>query len=279
VIEARTPGQREVDERNAAFWAELCGTTLARSAGVSENDPQALQRFDSLYFEMYPYLKGYVDRRAVAGADVLEIGLGYGTLGSYLVQRGARYRGLDIAATPVEMMRHRLRLAGVAGSDDAVVEGSALAIPWPEASFDLVYSIGCLHHTGDLRRSVDELRRVLRPGGCAVVMLYYRHSVRRLLHVAAPDAFARIGRRRRVSAVRTRAMYDANQAGDAAPHTDFVSRRDVSRLFGEFASVRARLRNFDSVQVRGHVLVPRSWLLRTPLPRLAGLDLYVEACR
>src|SRR4051812_38562872 len=197
---------------------------MARALGIEGEAPDALARFDDAYFEFYPYLKGYVDRFDVSERRVLEIGLGYGTLGQYLAERRARYHGLDIAPTPVEMMRHRLRLLG-APADDDVLEGSALQIPWPDATFDYVYSIGCLHHTGDLPRAIDEVHRVLAPGGSAVIMLYNRYSARQLWRVDMPRIRAAVGRSVRRSAEAVRADYDTNAAGDAAPHTDFTSRR------------------------------------------------------
>ena len=76
------------------------------------------------------------------------------------------------------MMIHRLQMLGVAGADERVAQGSALEIPHPDESFDVVVSIGCLHHTGDIVRAVSEVHRVLRPGGAAMVMLYNSHSYR-----------------------------------------------------------------------------------------------------
>lgn len=52
----------------------------------------------------------------------------------------------------------------------------AEGLPFADASFDLVYSWGVLHHTPDTRRALGEVRRVLAPGGEARVMLYSRRS-------------------------------------------------------------------------------------------------------
>ena len=257
--------QLEIDRKNEAFWSELCGSGLARSLGISGSDPDALTQFDDHYFGFYPYLKGYVDRFDLTGRDVLEIGLGYGTLGQYLAEQGAVYHGLDIAPTPVEMMQHRLRMAGL-GDVSRVREGSALEIPWPVDTFDFVYSIGCLHHTGDLARSIGEVHRVLKPNGFAVVMLYNRHSARRLWAAA-----------RARSATAIRGAYDLNMEGEAAPHTDFTSRRDAKNLFGRFSRVEIHRQNFDDLSLRGRALVPRDRLIRSPLARLLGLDLYIVA--
>src|SRR5688572_23772177 len=135
-----------LDEENAAFWNELCGTQLAQSIGITDASPESLSAFDRAYLSYYPYLTNYVESEPLAGRRVLEIGLGYGTLGQLLAQRGAEYRGLDISPGPVAMLRERLTRIGVGAADMRVVVGSALDIPHPEAAFDYVYSIGCLHH-------------------------------------------------------------------------------------------------------------------------------------
>jgi ubiquinone/menaquinone biosynthesis C-methylase UbiE len=176
-----------------------------------------------------------------------------------------------------------MRLA-LLGMDDEgqgrVQQGSALDLPFADASFDYVYTIGCLHHTGDIARSVDEVRRVLRPRGRAVVMLYHKHSFRQL--VLVPRARVRTAVQQRDGRPLTelvRAMYDTNQAGDAAPHTDFVSRREVRRLFQGFQGVEVRARNFETyVLLRGRIVVRRERLLGN-VDRLLGLDLYVVADR
>ena len=163
------------------------------------------------------------------------------------------------------MVRHRLRLAGE-DPGDRVLEGSALEVPHASDTFDFVYSIGCLHHTGDLPRSVGEVHRVLRPGGTAVVMLYNRYSARQLQRVVIPGLL-----RRGQAPSTVRGMYDTNAAGDAAPHTDYVSRRDVRRLFSDFSDVEIDARNFDPLPY-----VPRRRLLGN-VDRLLGLDLYITA--
>jgi SAM-dependent methyltransferase len=258
--------QTALDDRNADFWDELCGSSLARELGVTDASAESLARFDAAYLGEYPYLQSYLDRKPIAGARTLEIGLGYGTLSGQLIARGAELHGVDIAEGPVEMVRHRLRLAGRCSDPERVVQASALNLPYPSGSFDFVYSIGCLHHTGDLPRAVTEVRRVLRPGGTAVVMLYNRYSARQLKRVVIPALL-----RHRRSAREVRGMYDTNAAGESPPYTDYVSRRDVRRLFGDFDSVAIDARNFDAVPY-----IRRQCLLGN-VDRLLGLDLYITA--
>jgi len=69
-----------------------------------------------------------------------------------------------------------------------------------------------------------------------------------------------------------RKLYDADPAGAPAPHTDFVSRREARRLFGDFERVRIEVQNFDSYRFG----IQREWFLSN-LARVVGLDLYIVA--
>jgi SAM-dependent methyltransferase len=275
------PHQRKTDIKNAAFWNELCGSGLARSLGITESTPESLRMFDEAYMAMYPYLSRYVIEEKLAGKRVLEIGLGYGTLGQLIASRGCQYHGLDIADGPVEVVRYRLGLLTI-DAMDRVHKASALDIPYRDGSFDYVYSIGCLHHTGDLTKAVSEVHRVLVAGGKAVVMLYNRHSFRRLAELRTRYMWELlVGRRDRQAFAETiRARYDSNAAGDAAPHTDFVSRSDIRRrLFARFSSLRIDVQNFDGYTLfAGRVVIPRHRLLGN-IARILGTDLYVVATK
>jgi SAM-dependent methyltransferase len=262
----------DVSKRNAEFWEELCGSHLARELGITDASPGELARFDAAYLALYPYLLGYFPREHVEGRRVLEVGLGYGSLAEALARMGADYHGLDIAAGPVEMARHRL--AGVPGAQPGQVrQGSVLELPLPDASFDLVASIGCLHHTGDLFGAVQEVRRVLRPGGRLVLMVYNRRSLRRL--VAAPISAARPADADEAM----RARYDATADGAAAPHTDFVTAPELRGLLHGLHDVRVERRNIEGVPARYLSGPSRSALMRLRVDRLLGLDLYATARR
>jgi len=267
---------RDTDRANAEFWDELCGSAFAQSIGIGDDRSlAALVKFDRAYLDYYPYLLDRVPVGTMRGKTVLEIGLGYGTLGQQIAAAGARYVGLDIAQGPVRMMTHRLRMQGLSGD---AVRGSMLECPCRTESLDVVVSIGCFHHTGDVGRCIDETYRVLKPGGLAYIMVYNLFSLRQWR--AAPGASLRELLRSPVSAgrradERQRAMYDANLAGSAAPETVFLSRRRLAFLMRRFSHVDIRSENDDPLVVRGRTLAGRETMLL--LARLWGLDLYVEA--
>ncbi len=108
-----------------------------------------------------------------AGRDVLEAGCGIATDGMRFVRAGARYTGVDFSPAALDLARRQLELRGGAAE---FVQGSVADLPFPDESFDLVYSNGVIHHLPETQRAIDEFRRVLRTGGTAIVMVYHRRS-------------------------------------------------------------------------------------------------------
>jgi ubiquinone/menaquinone biosynthesis C-methylase UbiE len=101
-----------------------------------------------------------------AGARLLELGCGTGRLHLELAGR-YELAGLDLA--PGMAQRTSARLAAH-GKRSRLCVGSALALPWPDAHFDAVLSTFVLSAIPDAERSLDEMVRVLRPGGRIVIV-------------------------------------------------------------------------------------------------------------
>jgi 2-polyprenyl-3-methyl-5-hydroxy-6-metoxy-1,4-benzoquinol methylase len=269
-----------IEAANIAYWNELCGTRLATSLGVTDASPESLRKFDTWFFDFYPYLLQHVTLADLAGRNVLEIGLGYGSLSQKLAEGGARFTGLDIAPGPVEMVRHRLRQAHLPGD---AKQGSILAAPFPDQSFDAVISIGCLHHIGDMKRGIDECWRLLRPGGTLVVMVYYAYSYRRWMQARRQTLYYLsrevAGYRGVVTPSRGEEKwdYDHDNAGRTAPHIDFISVKSLRSYCSRFSNFRCRLQNID--QEPPFQKRTRQQLLTTAWPRILGLDIYASAIK
>jgi SAM-dependent methyltransferase len=104
------------------------------------------------------------------------------------------------AAVGVDLSPGMLALARKRGLD--VHEGSATALPFEDASFDVVCSFKVLAHVPDIEAALREVERVLRPGGVGVLEFYNRHSLRYLARLAA--GARRIGRAHREDDISTR---------------------------------------------------------------------------
>jgi len=158
-------------ERVRAFWqANPCGVKFADAA-------PGTRHFYELV-EAHRYTKEWhipvaADFASARGLKVLEIGCGLGTDGAQFAEAGADYTGVDLTEAAVELARRRFELFDLAGTFKTA-DAENLSVP--DESFDLVYSHGVLHHTPDTGKAIQEIHRVLRPGGRAVVMLYHRGS-------------------------------------------------------------------------------------------------------
>ena len=274
--------QKEKDKANKCFWDELCGTALAKSLGISDHTKNSLKRFDRAYMDFYPYLLKYVKPEDMRAKKVLEIGIGYGTLGHILAENTKWYQGLDIATSPVKMMNHRLQMNDLNGS---AVQGSALKMPFADDTFDHVVSIGCFHHTGNAEQCVRETHRVLRSGGRVVVMLYNRYSFRQWVRWPVRTAKALLGetilhKNKGSSSTKTqRKAYDAGLNGNAAPETEFLTNKQILKIFSCFSELRITKENCDHLGCRPlGIFIDRKKILPY-VGRFAGLDYYITAIK
>lgn len=108
------------------------------------------------------------------GKRVLEIGPGAGAHSALFSKYGASMVSIDI--TPERVMATGRKLALIEGGEGRAYQADAENLPFRDNSFDIVYSNGVLHHSEDTKACIDEVYRVLRPGGKTVLMLYSRHS-------------------------------------------------------------------------------------------------------
>ena len=110
-------------------------------------------------------LEAHLD--AADGQRVLDLGCGRGERSVDLLRRGAVVDGIDISEVYTDQAEAAARAAGFDEGQYTFVAGDAHALPYDDATFDLVVGDGILHHL-DLDVALGELHRVLKPGGRAL---------------------------------------------------------------------------------------------------------------
>ncbi len=163
---------RRMFNRVAATPAEkyrfAVGPDLARAVGYPEDVLQSLPASAFESFTGLAYLHRYLGLRP--GDRVLDLGSGAGmdaVLEGRAVGPSGSVVGLDLSE---EMVTRARNLAATCGADRVHFErGEAEAMPFADATFDVAYANGVLNLCPDKHAAVSELRRVLKPGGRAVI--------------------------------------------------------------------------------------------------------------
>ena len=173
---------KEADIRD--FWDQHpCGDGLV--GGLEKhrgNYEQFFSEYDAYRYDTEPHILRRLDQIDWRDKQVLEIGLGQGADSEQLIRRGARWSGLDLTPESIERVGARLTLREL--PHVSLKRGSVLEIPFPDHSFDIVFSHGVLHHVPDIEKAQREIWRVLKPDGELVVMLYAKYSLNYLLSIA-----------------------------------------------------------------------------------------------
>jgi SAM-dependent methyltransferase len=128
--------------------------------------PERLSFADAAYLDHETWVRPAFDRLGeVRGKRVLDFGCGHGMAAVVLARRGAVVTACDLSAGYVAEARARARANGVTV---ACVQADGQRLPFADRSFDAVWGHAILHHL-DVPTAAGELRRVLRPGGVAVL--------------------------------------------------------------------------------------------------------------
>jgi cyclopropane fatty-acyl-phospholipid synthase-like methyltransferase len=142
-----------------AFYAAIWGGEDIH-VGLYENDSEGIAEASA---RTVHHMASKLDLKP--GACVIDIGAGYGGAGRYLAREiGAHVTCLNLSEK--ENARNR-RLTAEQGLEDKieVVRGLFEDIPFPDNSFDVVWSQEAILHSGDRTRVLKEVSRVLKPGG------------------------------------------------------------------------------------------------------------------
>ncbi len=183
--------------------------------------------------------------RNLQGKRVLDVGCGPGFMARLLIPRGAEYVGIDISQKSVGLAKRSLELLGLKGT---LKVGNAEELEFEDSTFDYVVSEGVIHHTPDTQACINQIHRVLVPGGQAAVSVYYK-----TLLLRSPLAFrlAQIGMRAggfvldgrgREGMVRADTpenfvrMYD----GISNPLGKAYTRSDLLNAFSAFSDIRMK---------------------------------------
>ncbi len=180
-----TPEQRLAwQEANRAWWeSHPMRYDFTDKIQAEEFSREFYQEIDERFFsdlqEFMPWkhrpFDPLLDFESLPTKDVLEIGVGNGSHAQLIASHSGSYTGIDLTDYAVKSTSTRLQQLDETGKGTAkVIRMDAEAMDFPDDSFDLIWSWGVIHHSAHTRKILEEINRVLRPGGTAITMVYHR---------------------------------------------------------------------------------------------------------
>jgi len=246
--------------------------TPVGSETARATQPHTLEWFLELERYRYgvyaPWMPRVMEFAGHAGEQLLEIGGGLGTDLAQFAKHGAHVTDVDLSEGHLQLAQENFRLRGLTGR---FVHHDAESLPFDAGSFDLVYSNGVLHHTPNTKRTVEEIHRVLKPGGRAIVMVYAENSLQYWRSLVWHFGL-KSGDLSTTSMAEIMSRSVERTGNEARPLVKVYTKRRLRALFSAFGDIQIFQRQISPE------LVPRR--VRRFLPvveRLAGWNLIIKA--
>lgn len=271
----------DVQQRNRSWWEDNPMVyDWQGTLQVEPGTPEFYNAIDDRFFAAlrnfahpgYPDQKPFseiIDYQRLKGKRVLEIGCGAGVHAMLLAQAGANLTAIDLTHNAIEMTRNRFEAFGLAGD---IRQGDAEALDFEDDTFDLVWSWGVIHHSADMQQAIDEIHRVLKPGGLAQVMVYHKNSVRYWVVGGLVEGVLK-GKLLKMS------LDEVNKTFTDGYIARHLTSRDARRMFAAFSSVETRVMDQgDEVALPGYAFLSRVLLNKViPRPAKVGFDVTLQA--
>jgi ubiquinone/menaquinone biosynthesis C-methylase UbiE len=179
----------------------------------------------------FAWIMERIEREAalLKGKHLLEVGCGMGYDSLEFLKRGVRVTATDLTPNAVNLTRRHFEIEGVQAAE--VRTANVLDLPFADNTFDAVWANGVLHATGDTARAIRETRRVLKPGGRAIISHFYRRpSWMYLLH--------RWGRE------------NIEHKDEDPPVNEFLTEEEILGMFADFEILEAVKEHYRALPVR-----------------------------
>jgi ubiquinone/menaquinone biosynthesis C-methylase UbiE len=186
------------------------------------------------YGEYAPWMPETMEFDRHGGEELLEIGGGMGTDLAQFAAHGARVTDIDLSSGHLTLAKENFLVRGLHGR---FIQHDAETLVFKDNTFDVVYSNGVLHHTPNTQHVVGEIRRVLKPGGLVIAMVYAEDSLHYWRNIVW-NIGLREGQLRRYSPgeLMSRTVERSDNAA-AHPLVKAYTEKRLRQLFGGFAEI------------------------------------------
>lgn len=203
----------------------------------------------------HEYILKIIEGLSLKNKKVLEIGCGVGEDLVQIAKRGAICYGIDLTENAVQLTMKNCEFNNVQAYIE-VCDSSKL--PYDDSYFDIVYSMGVLHHSPDIETKIAEIYRILKKGGMAIIMLYnknfftYQINLLLIRHLLGMKF---------LSQPFEKTKNDLEYK--SCPYTMLYSKKDCRKIFSKFSKIDFQVEYFRKAHLRilGYI-IPQSLLTR-----------------
>lgn len=156
------------EEAQKQWTARACGTLDIEKGGL-----EYFIEVEKARYEEQNWVHDYFQYDKFSGKRVLEIGVGQGTDLAQFGKSGAECYGVDITDNHLQITARNFSERGL---NVVLYKADATQLPFPDGHFDCVYSFGVIHHIPEIERILEEVYRVLKPGGVFMGAVYHKWS-------------------------------------------------------------------------------------------------------
>jgi ubiquinone/menaquinone biosynthesis C-methylase UbiE len=222
------------------------------------------------YGSYAPWMRETMEFDLHGGETLLEIGGGIGTDLAQFALHGARVTDVDLSSGHLALAKENFDLRGLHGE---FVQQDAESLVFDDNTFDVVYSNGVLHHTPNARHVVQEIFRVLKPGGRAIVMVYAEDSLHYWRNLVWNVGLME-GQLRKYSMgeIMSRTVERSDNAS-ATPLVKVYTQAGLRQLFEGFVNIEIVQRHMEAETVPGVL----RYVLKPHLVKIMGWNLIIKA--
>lgn len=156
------------------YWDQYpCGIEVTNeTVGSREFFEEIKVKFRENY-DVYAHSDDLLNFSGYQGKSILEIGCGIGLDAIEFAKHGANVTAIDLSPKNIELAKQYFVYKQL---EAEIVVANAEALTYENESFDLVIAIGVLYYTPDPQKGINEILRVLKPGGKTICMFYNKYS-------------------------------------------------------------------------------------------------------
>lgn len=253
-------GKESINHLVKKYWEDQpCGSETPIYGDTSLHTKDWFEIMENYRYEIEPFIHSVAQFTRHKDKRVLEIGVGAGTDHLQWARAGVDLYGVDLTDAGIDITSRRLAMYGL---ESNLKQVDAETLPYEDNSFDIVYSWGVIHHSNNPEAIINEIKRVLKPGGNFIGMFYNRNSI---ACIVAWIKFALFKGKpwRTINYV----MYNYNESIG----TKVYSNTELINLFRDFKHIKIE----PFVTISDYIYIPK--FLRTFIPSSFGYYSGIQA--